>query len=85
MYWMCYAIKLDNGEFLMIDSGGNNSSEHLYNSLLEMNGGEDVTVAAWIFTHFHGDHVGGFVNLVSNSEYLKRIKIKIAMINDLGI
>ena len=76
MIWMCYAVRLDNGEFLMIDSGGNNAGKHLYESLMRMSGGENVTVAAWILTHFHQDHIGGLVSMVSNDEYMKKIKIK---------
>jgi beta-lactamase superfamily II metal-dependent hydrolase len=76
MNWMCYAVKLDNGEFLIIDSGGNNAGNYLYESLMKMSGGEGVTVAAWIITHFHQDHVGGLVSLMSNDEYAKKIRIK---------
>jgi len=76
MAWMCYVIRLENGEFLVIDSGGNGAGDYLYSALMRLNGGEPVTVACWLITHFHQDHVGGLVSLAANDEYMKNIRIK---------
>lgn len=76
MLWMCYVVRLENGEYLVIDSGGNRAGDFLYQSLTELSGGEEVTVACWLITHFHQDHVGGLVSLAQNDEYLKKIKVK---------
>jgi len=75
-WYMCYAFKLDNGEFLVFDSGGNGAHKHLYDSLVELNGGKHVTVAAWIFSHFHCDHIGGFLEMGDREEYMKDITVK---------
>ena len=73
---MTYAIKLDNGEFLVVDSGGNGGYKYLHDSLLELNGGRPVTVACWIFSHFHCDHIGGFLEMGDREELIKDFKIK---------
>ena len=39
-------------------------------------GGEDIVIANWMFTHFHIDHIGGFVNFVANDEFMKHVKIR---------
>lgn len=79
--WMSYIIKLDNGEYFIIDAGQNHAYNYIYDKLMEMNGGEDVTIACWLFTHFHNDHIGGFVNLCENDEMMKKIHIKSVIYN----
>ena len=79
--WMSYIIKLDNGEFFIIDAGQNHAYNYIYDKLLELNGGKDVTVACWLFTHFHNDHIGGFVNLCENDEMMKHIHVKSVIYN----
>jgi len=79
--WMSYIIKLDNGEYFIIDAGQNHAYNYIYDRLLEMNGGEDVTVACWLFTHFHNDHIGGFINLAENDEMMKKIHVKSVIYN----
>ena len=74
--YMCYVFKQDNGEYLVIDSGGNGAHKFLHDSLLELNGGERVTVSAWIFSHFHCDHIGGFLEMGDREEYMKDITVK---------
>ena len=76
VYLMCYIIKLDNGEFLVIDSGSNGCSQYVFDRLMELNNGKDAVIANWMFTHFHIDHVGGFVNFVANDEFMRHVKIK---------
>jgi beta-lactamase superfamily II metal-dependent hydrolase len=71
----------DNGEYFIIDAGQNHAYNYIYDKLLELNGGEDVTVACWLFTHFHNDHIGGFVNLCENDEMMKRIHVKSVIYN----
>ena len=55
---MCYIIRLENGKFVIVDSGQEKeSAELIYNALVENNvlPGKPV-IHAWIFTHWHGDH-----------------------------
>jgi beta-lactamase superfamily II metal-dependent hydrolase len=73
---MSYAIRLDNGEYLVIDAGGNGVSQYLHDTLLAYNGGRPVVVAAWIFTHFHCDHIGGLLDLMEREELRRDFVIK---------
>ena len=59
---MGYVIRLADGSFIIVD-GGYNTEEHadnLYNVLKEQAGDSEIVIAAWIFTHAHGDHAGAF-------------------------
>lgn len=63
---MCFVIRLSDGRFLVIDGGVASVAfgDKIYQTMVEQSGGNpDVTVAAWIFTHSHNDHVGGFQSL----------------------
>lgn len=55
---MCYIIRLENGKFVIVDSGQEDESADLiYEQLAEYNVLEGKPVIyAWIFTHWHGDH-----------------------------
>ena len=79
--YMTYVIKQDNGEYFIIDAGGNGAQHYIYESLMKLSGGEDVVVSAWLFTHFHCDHIGGFIELADNAEYMKKIKVKSIILN----
>ena len=61
---MCYIFKLADGSFIIEDGGFNNKNDadRLYKALIELNGGkkDGIIIAAWIFSHTHGDHVGAF-------------------------
>ena len=78
---MTYIVKQDNGEFFVIDAGGNGAEKHIYESLLRLNGGKDVVVSSWIFTHFHCDHIGGFIELCDRPEFLEHITVKSVILN----
>ena len=79
--YMSYVIKQDNGEYFIIDAGGNGAQHYIYESLMKMSSGEDVVVSAWLFTHFHCDHIGGFIELADNAEYMKKIRVKSIILN----
>ena len=57
---MCYAVQLKNGEFILIDGGVASEEDErlLYSFLKEKTLGANPTVALWIFTHAHSDHIG---------------------------
>ena len=63
---MCFIIRLDDGSFIIIDGGIGGESDYEANNILNTlkaqspEGTEKFTIAAWIFTHCHGDHIGGF-------------------------
>lgn len=61
---MGYVIKLDDGSFIVIDGGHDRkqNDDNLYNTLKSQAEDPDhIRIAAWIFTHPHGDHVGTFL------------------------
>ncbi len=74
---LCLVFRLEDGRFIIVDSGATNASVNLiYKTLrkLHVNEGK-ITIAAWIFTHPHGDHTGGFM-LLSNTTIKKRIVVE---------
>ena len=58
---MAYVIQLTDGSFIVVD-GGYDTDYHitnLYNVLKKQAPDPDhIVIAAWIFSHAHGDHVG---------------------------
>ena len=63
---MGYIIRLSDGSFCIIDSGMGDPNHIDSNNIMAIlneqkpEGVEKPVVAAWIFTHLHGDHVGSF-------------------------
>ena len=59
---MSYLLRLSDGRFIIIDGGYNENNfyeaEHLYALMQEQNVLDKPTVAAWILTHPHSDHLG---------------------------
>ena len=63
MNGLCYVMRLADGRFIIIDGGHatEGHADRLYELLKKQAVDQnDITVAAWIFTHDHGDHVGFF-------------------------
>ena len=77
---LCMVYRLSNGEFVILDSGSGNLQKPIYDVLMEQSDGNPV-VAAWMFSHFHQDHTGGFVSLVEDDERLKDVTIKSVIYN----
>lgn len=75
-------FKLDNGEFLVVDSGTNRQPSFIYNELMKQSEDGKPVIAAWIFTHFHQDHNGGFVEFVQNKTYMSDVTIKSLIYNN---
>lgn len=69
---MCYVWRLEDGRFIIMDGGFSykDSSGVLLNVLREMAvDPNNIVIAAWIISHFHGDHVGALVSFVKNNLY----------------
>lgn len=71
---MCYILKLDSGRVIVIDGGHAADAEDLVSCLEETCGGRP-SVALWILTHPHGDHIGALGRTVEDSTLLGRIDI----------
>ena len=72
---MSYLLRLSDGRFIIIDGGYNESdfyhARQLYDLMNEQNVLEKITVAAWIITHPHSDHLGtaaDFLRLYNSSQ-----------------
>lgn len=73
---MCLIFRLEDGRFIIVDSGHRVSLDAIYNALRSLHGKSGkITVAAWIFTHQHGDHLGGFYSLLQ-SDLQKQIRVE---------
>lgn len=59
---MCYIFGLNDGSFVIIDGGYNklHNSKMLYTKLRELAPNGKINIAAWLFSHHHGDHYGIF-------------------------
>ena len=59
---MSYLIRLSDGRFIIVDGGYNEKeyyeAQHLYGLMEEQNVLDKITIAAWIVTHPHKDHLG---------------------------
>ena len=72
-----YIIRLPDGRFLIIDSHLNRAHlvDGIYEELCRQNVLEGKPViAAWMFTHAHSDHVGGFIGLME--KYGDKVEIQ---------
>ncbi len=58
----CYIITLEDGRYIILDGGYTYDAERIYNFLADNNKRPDgqIVIAAWCFSHDHGDHVGAF-------------------------
>lgn len=59
---MSYLVRLCDGRFVVIDGGYTESdyyeARHLFDLMTQQNELEKITIAAWIITHPHKDHLG---------------------------
>ncbi len=75
-------VTLEDGRFLIIDGGYAADADGLYNYLSDHNRRTDgITVAAWILTHAHGDHIGCFKQFAK--EYGKQVMVSYLITNAL--
>ena len=74
---MCLIFTLADGSFLVFDGGSPEDAEQVYKALSALNKRPDgkIVVAAWFFTHDHGDHTGAFATL-AGTEYAAQITVE---------
>ena len=81
---MGYVYKLADGTFFIIDGGINkpdsgkvNSCDWLYETLVELADDPDnIVIAGWLLTHTHKDHLGAFIDMAEEKEYMEKITLK---------
>ncbi|MBQ8342092.1 MAG: hypothetical protein IJY22_06955 [Clostridia bacterium] len=74
---MGYVFRLTDGTFLLIDGGCSRPAtiaDALYDRLVELAEGREIVIAAWIFTHYHGDHMDAYFQF--SEKYGKRVTLK---------
>ena len=77
-------IRFADGSFMIYDGGNNNShqSKQIYDTLIKYAPDpKNVVVRAWVFSHFHGDHIGAFRNYVDRYKLNKIITIESFIFN----
>lgn len=74
-----YIIRIADGSFIIMDSGEpfEGVEERIYNILkLQAPDPENIVISAWIITHAHSDHVGGFLRFAERYGSDKTINVK---------
>ncbi|MBS5842582.1 MAG: MBL fold metallo-hydrolase [Clostridiales bacterium] len=76
---MSYIYRLCDNTFFLIDGGWPESdyeeADKLYQLLCKQSGQtENITIAGWLFTHAHGDHIGTFNDFIE--KYSDQVNIK---------
>ena len=73
---MSYVARLTDGRFVIVDGGEYNKEDclQLYKFLKENSPHEIPTVALWIFTHSHSDHIGLATRFIVN--YKDKVNIQ---------
>lgn len=72
-------IRFEDGSFLVYDGGNKNTyqARHIYATLMEYAPDQsNIVIRAWVFSHFHGDHVGAFQKFVAAYKNSKNITIE---------
>ena len=73
---MCYVVRLSDGSFIIVDGGEYNAEDclRLYEFLKTNSSQEIPTVALWIFTHSHSDHIGLATRFIV--DYKDKVKVQ---------
>ena len=78
---LCLVFHLSNGHFVIVDSG-NNGTQKVLSDFLRKNAPDGKPIVeAWIFTHFHQDHIGGFVDYMGISSMTRYLTVKSVIYN----
>ena len=74
-----YIIRIADGSFVIVDGGEylDGVETRMYEILKKIAPDpNNIVISAWIITHAHGDHVGGFVKFANKYANDKTIKLK---------
>jgi len=65
---MSYIIRLADGSYIIVDGGHTetkfDNAIRLYDLLRQYTPNGKIKIAAWLITHCHSDHIGGFISFV---------------------
>ncbi|MBQ8345226.1 MAG: MBL fold metallo-hydrolase, partial [Clostridia bacterium] len=80
---MCEIFRLADGSFLIFDSGNPIESSIIWQTLCQLHGSENnIRICAWVMTHSHGDHYGGFKNFANT--YADKVKLDYVLYSPLA-
>ena len=76
-----FVIRLSDGRYIVIDGGHPTQPEadEIYNFMFDNLVTDEITIAAWIFTHEHGDHVGGYKAFAES--YADKVTLQHILVN----
>ena len=72
----CLIFKTRAGKIVVIDSGRWQGVDHLLRCLYSLSGGEKPVISAWIMTHTHDDHSGGFMALCADPALAGQVTVE---------
>lgn len=81
----CFIWQLSDGSFIVVDGGFNRAVDHRQILKFMQDNAPDpknITIAAWIITHAHGDHYGAFSGF--SASYSKHINLELIVVNFLS-
>lgn len=74
---MSYVIKLADGSFIIFDGGTEDGMSQFYSVMESLaEDPNDITIAAWILTHAHGDHIGLIYSLILDEKFLENYTLE---------
>ncbi|MBE6547074.1 MAG: MBL fold metallo-hydrolase [Ruminococcaceae bacterium] len=78
------ALQVADGSFILIDGGvhSDGQADILYHFLKKNSPHEKPVISAWLFTHAHGDHTGGYRKFVRR--YADEVTVKAFYFNFTG-
>lgn len=87
---MGYAYKLADGSFFLIDGGywwcdwnKHSSAEYIMGVLDKFaDDPQNIKIAAWLMTHIHEDHFGGFMDMAKDENIRSRVTIEKLIYNE---
>ena len=83
---MCFVIQLSSGHFIVIDANHRaiperDTAKIIYDYLIKMTPDGKPVIDSWIITHFHQDHMGGFIDFCDNDEFIRNVTLKSVIYN----
>ena len=77
---LCEIFRLADGSFLLFDGSNSGAQDYIWSTLCELNGSSsNIHIRAWVLTHTHGDHYGGFRDFAY--AYGSRVKLDTVFYN----